>query len=392
MVKPRMRHFFLAVLFVMLSGFHASAQQSPLESITRSGLALEITTPDLSPSTLPVYEDRAFETTWSGDIPRTRTRPNDNDHKGLNIPIKILREGDAVRVDLRVGLESFKEVPLATYHLRPDQSVTVREVTTYGFQPFVLKLIRIEIKMPVVIPPLAALPEIENRLKSIEVIGLEKGASADQNLLSLRNNGTKNVIALEIIMPTGGTRAERGTSNKPLIAAGATYKIEISAQTRGRITDGVFEPDPVQPQGVLSAALFDDGTYEGDYVSAATMDARLQGRKLQLERVVALLEKALRPESQEAVTTFEDVKEAIYSLDVDGDAATVEAVSKHYPPLDNRLEYVAQGVKTEMAACKYDLIGKLKAYEEDRHSAGIEDLRVWLQRTKEYFESLLDAY
>jgi hypothetical protein len=391
MNQSRMRHFFLAVLFVMLSGFNTSAEQSRLDSLERSGLAVEITSPDRFPFTLPVYEDRAFETTWCGDIPRTRTRPTDNNQKGLNIPIKILKEGDAVRVDLRVGLENFREVTLGTYYLRPDQSVIIREVTRYGFQPFVLKVIRIEIKPPVVIPPLPALPEIENSLKSIEVIGLEKGESADQYLLSLRNNATKNVIALEIIMPTGGTKEERGTLDKPLISAEATYKIDISAQMRGRITEGGFEPDSLQPKGVINAALFDDGTYEGDYVSAATMEARRQGRKLQLERVIALFDKALRSEGQEPLTTLENVKEAIYSLAVDGDAATVEEISRHYPPLDDRLEYVAQGVKTEMAACKYDLIGKLKAYGEDRHSAGVDDLRAWLQRTKEYFESLLNA-
>ncbi len=55
------------------------------------------------------------------------------------------------------------------------------------------------------------------------------------------------------------------------------------------------------------------------------------------------------------------------------------------------MEYVAQGVKDEMAVCKYELISKLKAYEEDRHSTGVDDLLAWLQRTKEYFESLLSA-
>jgi hypothetical protein len=391
MKQPRMRHFFLSLFSVMLLGFNTSAQQSEPNSSERSGLALEITSKDCFPFTLPIYEDRAFETTWSGDIPRTLRRPTDNNQKGLNIPIKLMKEHDAVRVDIRIGLESFKQVSLGTFYLHPDQRVTVREVTEYGFEPFVIKLIRVEIKPPVVIPPLAALPKIENNLKSIEVIGLERQKSADGYLLSLRNNSTKNVVALEIVMPTGGTAQERGTFDKPLILAGATYEIDIAAQTRGQITDGIFEPDSVQPQGVLSAAIFDDGTYEGDYVSAATMDAQLQGRKLQLERIVALLEKALRPE-EGAVTTFDDVKEAIYSLAADGDAATVEAISKHYPPLDDRLKYVAEGVKTTMVACKYDLISKLKAHEEDGNRADVSALRAWLQRTKEYFESQLNAH
>src|SRR5438128_8004949 len=113
MNQSPMLHFYLAVLFVFLSGSSISAEQSQVDSSGPSGLAVEVTSPDLSPFTLPVYQDGTFKTTWSGDVPRTPLRPadnTDNNHKGLYIPIKILKEGDAVRVELRVGLESFKEM------------------------------------------------------------------------------------------------------------------------------------------------------------------------------------------------------------------------------------------------------------------------------------------
>jgi hypothetical protein len=383
---------YLAVLFVFLSGANTSAQQSQIDSTRPSGLAVEITGSGLSTFTLPVYQDGTFETTWSGGVPRTQWRPADNDHKGLSIPIKILKDGDAVRVDVRVGLESFKEVAVATYFIHADERVVIREVIPYGFLPFALKVIRTKIRPPIVIPPLPNLPEVENNLKSLVVVGLEKGESADEFVLSLQNVATKNIIALEVVMPTGGTLQQRGGSDKPLIGSGAIYKTNISAQTVGRITDGKFEPDPVQPRGVIKAVLFDDGTYEGDYGSAATMEARRRGRKIQLEKVIALLEKAIRSESQESATTLATVKEEIYLLSIDGDAATVEEISSRYSPLDDQLESVAQGIKDEMAARKYELINRLKSYEEGEHSADSHDLRAWLKRTKEYYESLLNAH
>ncbi len=390
MNQSPMLWFYLGVLFVFLSGSNISAEQ--VDSSGPSGLVVEITSPDLSPFTLPVLQDGTFETTWSGDVPRTPLRPADNNHKGLSIPIKILKEGDAVRVDLRVGLESFKEVAVATYLIRPDQKIIIREVVPYGFLPFALKVIRTKIRPPVKIPPLPALPEVENNLKSLEVVGLEKGESADQYLLSLQNIATKNIIALEIVMPTGGINQEWGVLDKPLIAAGAIYKTNISAQTVGRITDEEFVPDPVQPKGLIKAALFDDGTYEGDSVSAATIEARRRGRKLQLERVNALLEKALGSDGQGSATPLEILKEEIYSLSVDGDATTVEDISRHYPIPNDQLESVAQGIKDEMAVGKYGLISKLKAYEEGEHTGGSDDLRAWLKRTKDYYESLLNPH
>ena len=193
-------------------------------------------------------------------------------------------------------------------------------------------------------------------------------------------------------MPTGGISHNWGELGKPLIPSGAIYKTHISAQQVGRITEDGFEPDRVQPKGVINAALFEDGTYEGDFVSAATMEAWRRGRKIQFERVIALLEKTLKSEDRGSPITLEIVKEGIYSLGVDGDATTVEEISRHYPPLKDKLQYVTQGIKDVMAVEKYELINRFKTYEEREHAAGGDDLRVWLKRTKAYYESLLNLH
>ena len=75
-----MRHFYLAIAFVFLSGPNTLAQQSQLDEF--STLAVQITSTDRAPFTLPVYKDRTFETTWSGEIP----------HPAANIRQNIKRE------------------------------------------------------------------------------------------------------------------------------------------------------------------------------------------------------------------------------------------------------------------------------------------------------------
>jgi hypothetical protein len=392
MNRSRMLLIYVAVLFGWLSYSNTAAGQSSVDSQKPAALAVEITGRDLSPFTVTVYEEGTFETSWCGDIPRTDLVLADNDQKGLNIPIKTRMEGDAVRVDIRVGLVSFKEVAVATYLIRPGEKVVVQEVGSYGFAPFTLKVIRIEIKPPVVIPPLSALPEIGNNVNSIKVIGLERGKSADLFWLSLQNTSKKNIIALEIIMPTGGIGREISERDKSLILAGAIYKSNISAQQVGRITDEGFEPALAQPRAMINAALFEDGTYEGDYVSAATMEAWRRGRKIQREKVIALLEKALGSERQGSPIKLAVVKEGIYSLQVDGDATTLEEISKHFPPLGDRLEYVAQSIKDVMAVEKWELITLLKTYEEQVHSAGGDGLRIWITRTKAHYERLLNSH
>ncbi len=80
------------------------------------------------------------------------------------------------------------------------------------------------------------------------------------------------------------------------------------------------------------------------------------------------------------------------ALGVNEDAATVEEISRHYPALNDQLDYVAQGLKDSLVALKYDLINRLKDHEEGKHSAGDDDLLTWLKRTKAYYESLLSAH
>ena len=370
-----------------MSSLNARAQQSGVAEL--SGLAVEIASPDLNPFKVFLYKDRKMETGWSGDIPRTASQPNDDDHKGLNIPITVMQEGDVVSLTLRVRLQSLKEVNIATYRLRQNESVSVNEVAQYGFKPLVLKIVRIKVAPPFVIPPLNELPKVENHLQSVEIFGLERGDSADQYLLTLRNTSSRNVTDVEISMPTGGILHEWSSPDKPLIPAGAKYQTNISAQSQGRKTKDGFEPDPIQPKGVISAALFDDGNYEGDFVSAATMEARRRGRQLIRKRIIALLEKVLSSDGAASTITLQGVEDAIYSLDAKADAATIEQITRHYPPLEDRVQCLEQGVKDSLVAGKYDLIGKFKEYQE-RTSAGVDDLHAWLKSTKEHFESLLD--
>lgn len=392
--KSRSRLFQVCLATLFFSWFYVPAVsfgqvRSDMEKPSR--LAVEIASPGVSPFTLAVYQTGKFETSWSGGIPRSDVTPTDNNDRGLNIPFKTRLEGGVVRVDVRVGLASFREVDVATYLIRPDEKIVVDEVVKYGFAPFTIKVIRVDIKEAVVIPPPEGLPEIDNNVPSIKIIGLEKAKPADMFLLTLKNTSTKKILALEIVMPTGGTSQVRGNPAKPLIPSGAIYKKHVSAQTVGRITEDGFEPDASQPKCVINAALFEDGTYEGDYGSAAIMQAWRRGRELQIERIILLLDRTLKSDGPGSPVTLEFVKDAIYSLGVDGDASAAVEISRNYPPLKDKAQSVVQGIKDVKAVEKYDLIHKLRVYEQQEQKAASGGLRSWLMRTKADYENLLKA-
>src|SRR5262245_22794243 len=124
-----MRRLCLLIAFVLMWSLNAWAQQSSVVEL--SGLAVEISSPDVIPFKVFLYKNRKSETGWDGDIPRTPAQPIDDNHKGLNIPMRVMQEGEVVSLELRVRLESFKEVTLATYRLRLNESVSVDEVVQY---------------------------------------------------------------------------------------------------------------------------------------------------------------------------------------------------------------------------------------------------------------------
>jgi len=98
---------------------------------------------------------------------------------------------------------------MGMYYVHLDEKIVISEVAQYGFKPFTVRLRATEIEQPILIPPRSDLPEVENSLKSITVVGVEKGEAMDEYLLSLRNIGMKNIIALEVSMPSGGIREEQ---------------------------------------------------------------------------------------------------------------------------------------------------------------------------------------
>jgi len=53
----------------------------------------------------------------------------------------------------------------------------------------------------------------------------------------------------------------------------------------------------------------------------------------------------------------------------------MKKIKRQKPPLGDKLEDVVQGVKIGLATFKYDLINKLKAYQEGQRRTGRDYLR-----------------
>src|SRR5215470_1556905 len=112
---------------------------------------------------------------------------------------KINCEADVVVTTLLVKLTNEKELVVATYRLRKDESVITQELSKVGLEPVVLRVVkntRVEVEPP---PPIQ--PLIENKTKSVEVANFYREPQLNSFRLTLQNISSKAIIAVDLYMP-----------------------------------------------------------------------------------------------------------------------------------------------------------------------------------------------
>jgi hypothetical protein len=114
---------------------------------------------------------------------------------------------------------------------------------------------------------------------------------------------------------------------------GGTYEEEISLGSGWRETPHGPEPEPQPEALMIGTVVFDDGSYEGDVKTAATMVAGQTGRAVQLARVLLLVESALDAQGQDAAGAFESLKSQVAALRIDVEPSVLDGLVSKFPEL-----------------------------------------------------------
>lgn len=128
--------------------------------------------------------------------------------------------------------------------------------------------------------------QVKNQTGAIEVVGAKV---LDGSLhLSVRNSSGKNITWYKLLLGDMGLEAEFTYASRPVLAPGEVHT-EVFPANPGLAKSGI---------SVLSV-LFEDGTGEGDQQFIGQIKERRHGEKMQLVRVLALLEQISNsPEGQ----------------------------------------------------------------------------------------------
>lgn len=392
-----LRTLALSILALLQIGGFVNAQEREAPA-KPAALALEVTylkgTPPTFQTVYAAMPGGKPPGTWYGRFGRLRaSRPGNGSPPVRAVNIVPQFEGDAVRanVSVYVGAQFFdKELPVASYLLREGERITVEALTSFGVEPFEIALVKLRLSAPTA-------PPVVNNTTSIEVISVEPIQSTRPSYtLHLRNLSNKNVAAIRIDVFAGGKQRlssmPQGEQGQPLIKPGAVYERRtIAAEDVVMKQQGYRPKFPAGQSFVIRSVVFDDGTFEGESEPAANFAALQAGSKLQLARVVTLLQRALDSSDLGASETIAMLTRDVAALSVDPPSSARDELSTRFPGLDQteRLN-LGNSIRFSLQNVRKLVLDDIEMFEKTlRQSASQTDYRSWLAATTEKYRRWL---
>jgi hypothetical protein len=361
-----------------------------------TGLALEVTYyKDRPPAylTVPGPESK-LNGAWFGlfrRVPSWQPPLEALPVRAVNVLSRL--EGDSVRIEVSVylGVRFFeKEQPVATYRVRENEKISVDGLTRFGAEPFEIKVLRVN-------PIITNLPSIVNKTDSIEVVGVKANDTTFPSYtVTVRNLSSQNVAALEInLLVNGQNRGgslPRRRNGKPLIETGATQEIFVLGAKIAQETPGGYVPDsPPNQEILISTAVFEDGSYEGEAETAARFKGFESGSKIQVPRLIALLQEAVNSTDQSVVAQLEKLKAQAAALSTHVETTALNDLQKDFPALTREAKAsLKTSIEVALAGEKFEFLKRIQEFEKTgAQSSDANAFRAWLSASKESYEKWL---
>jgi len=394
----RIRLGSLLILFtigVTVSAANVYAQQVPSRP---NGLALEVT---FYPGRAPTYEpvpgpDAKPSGAWFSLFARIESWQPPAGAAPMEAVRVISRvEGDGARVTVSIlsGSKALEnEQPVGNYLIRETEKIKIDDLKQFGIEPFEVKLIRVNPNVPAV-PPVV--------LKGVESVvvldSMPKETTLPSYRIILRNQSSKNIVALRVDLVANGTvqitAQPRGIDGQPLIPAGKEYWLTVLAPNRAQPTPGGYVPtSPAGQEIQIRAAVFDDGTYEGEGAeAAAVMSGYLAGEKMELPRLIPLLENALNSNDADLFKGLRDLESQVSSIGSDAEPATLQSLTSKFPQAGRSVgKEIKIAIEFSATTIKSNLLKEIHTLQNEESKRVTPDLyRTWLTKTKERYEKWL---
>lgn len=218
---------------------------------------------------------------------------------------------------------------LGTWSAGLNQSIHLNALAHVGVAPATLTIVT-------ALPEHQWWPEMISKTPSLQM----DYAPADRNfsLITIHNFSSKPLTGVRVTAPSddgSGSTSEDGGLYQG-IAPGKAYSMRLSVPATRRKQDGSWIDASPTSTLVLEAAIFADGSYEGDPQIAAEMDARQIGYRTEAQRLNVLVAPILADTNSNKAARLARILAIINQLPVTPDAPMIARLRALFPDLSQQ--------------------------------------------------------
>jgi len=335
-------------------------------------------------------------TTNRGSLVYTLPRPVNYlpDSAGHPIVSKVTfsaqQNGDFWSLSVVVGVGEFYdagEQQVAALTLRTNERAEVREVARFGLNPFSVGVVK-------VLGATASKPRVNSRVQSISVEKLEANMLPEPYRLTLKNNSSKDVLAIQYNTYKNGQFLFLKWLGmglpRPLIKAGEVYRLEALSEAHTCADPDGYRPAQSNRLDIVSA-VFTDGSYEGEPGLAALLRGVALGNKKHLGRVVATLNNLSENEKSIPAVVIYQLRYLAEGIDETADSYIVDELENSLPPLGPEATFALPNfIRAGQHDVKTNLLIDAQQLEDiSNKTQKAKAMNVWLTQTKAKYEHWL---
>ena len=236
--------------------------------------------------------------------------------------------------------------------------MTLTGIEKFGLEPMTLRIVSAK-------PDAATRPQTVSKAPSVQI----EITGEDRTFyhVALHNLSTKVVTGFTVDLPRKDGSSNQSESGPHVIAAGATHHFQFSIPVTGWRTTAGYVGDPPPLTMVLEAAIFDDGSFEGDVDAAAEMGAGQLAREIQQQRSVAIIDAIVADAGTDDVAKVARIRSAVASLTEEPEPQMFETLRAKFTGLsDPSLKRAGMWLKSGLRQGKQSMGFALDDFERAR--------------------------
>ena len=371
----------------------------PQTPVPQPRFALEISI-DGFPTHFVIVPEGGVESTLTGGyLHPLRVQDIRDSDKTRPSAIKLVCrvDGDAVEITASVffgpldktdpqSLQGYPQQKIGTYSPHLNESIVLQEMEQLGLQPWTIKIVNAQLPNPGTLPTVNEVPSIQP-----EILGVDR----EGYRIALRNLSSQPVTAFLVEESFDHNHNyQEGNDRGVLIAPHASHEFRLFCDTSTSASLSDTAPKPASCVFILKAALFADGSYEGDASAAAALAARSIGAQFWSRRVYELIDNIVSDSALDDPSKLTRLRSELPRLFEEPDPAILAQIQRLFPGLPAaELGSVKASISSALAPDKQRALSALEGFEKwwrKQGSSNISLAQLWRDWKKNESKSQTD--